>query len=218
MIIHCLFEQSGTFKTAAFNNNVIALDYDIENNFNETDIQIDLFEEINKAFNNSCSIFDDFSTDDIILAFFPCTRFQCRVPLLSRCEEYGNKMCDRQKLIKSMNINNEINYFYSTLCKLCIIAIDRNFKIVIENPYTQPHYLTQFFPLKPDIIDLDRRNNGDHFKKPTQFFFINFKPKQNIIFENLDIIDYYTISKCHGFIRSKISLQYADRFLKHFIL
>ena len=46
MIAHLLFEQSGTFKNAFKKNGVEAFDYDIQDEFNETDYVIDLFKEI----------------------------------------------------------------------------------------------------------------------------------------------------------------------------
>mgnify|MGYP000780693252 CR=1 FL=1 len=51
-----------------------AVDYDIQNEFNETDVIIDLFKEIEKAYNKKESIFDDITEKDTILAFFPCVR------------------------------------------------------------------------------------------------------------------------------------------------
>ena len=50
MKAHLLFEQSGTFKNAFKKNGIEAFDYDILNDFGETDFQIDLFGEIQKAF------------------------------------------------------------------------------------------------------------------------------------------------------------------------
>lgn len=47
---HLLFEQSGTFKREFAKLGIPAQDYDIQNNFGETDHQIDLFAEIEKAF------------------------------------------------------------------------------------------------------------------------------------------------------------------------
>ena len=47
---HCLFEQSGTFKRAFAGFGIPALDYDIQNNFGETDNVIDLFGEITRAY------------------------------------------------------------------------------------------------------------------------------------------------------------------------
>lgn len=47
---HCLFEQSGTFKREFIKLGIPAEDYDIQNNFGETDHQIDLFAEIERAY------------------------------------------------------------------------------------------------------------------------------------------------------------------------
>lgn len=46
MIVHCLFEQSGTFKNEFKKLGYEAYDYDLLNDFNETDYVIDLFAEI----------------------------------------------------------------------------------------------------------------------------------------------------------------------------
>lgn len=46
MIVHCLFEQSGTFKNEFRKLGIDAYDYDILNDFNQTDYVIDLFNEI----------------------------------------------------------------------------------------------------------------------------------------------------------------------------
>ena len=59
MIAHCLFEQSGTFKNEFLKMGIPAFDYDILNNFGETDVQCDLFAEIEKAYKGEKSIFDD---------------------------------------------------------------------------------------------------------------------------------------------------------------
>ena len=46
----CLFEQSGTFKQEFINLGIPAVDVDIQDNFGQTDYQIDLFREIETAF------------------------------------------------------------------------------------------------------------------------------------------------------------------------
>ena len=79
--VHCLFEQSGTFKKEFIKLGVNAEDYDINNDFGETDHVIDLFSEIRKAYDNEPSIFDDISQDDLIFAFFPCVRFENQIML-----------------------------------------------------------------------------------------------------------------------------------------
>lgn len=48
--VHCLFEQSGTFKNEFIKLGIPAEDYDIQNNFGETDNVIDLFSEIDKEY------------------------------------------------------------------------------------------------------------------------------------------------------------------------
>ena len=44
--VHCLFEQSGTFKNEFRKLGINAEDYDIRNDFGQTDHIIDLFAEI----------------------------------------------------------------------------------------------------------------------------------------------------------------------------
>ena len=48
--VWCLFEQSGTFKNEFKKLGYDAVDVDIQNNFSETDYQIDIFSEIEKAY------------------------------------------------------------------------------------------------------------------------------------------------------------------------
>ena len=48
--VHCFFEQSGIFKNEFRKLGFQAEDYDIQNEFGETDHVIDLFAEIDKAY------------------------------------------------------------------------------------------------------------------------------------------------------------------------
>lgn len=73
--VHCFFEQSGTFKNEFKKLGYDTYDYDIQNNFNETDFVIDLFAEIEKGYENKPSVFDKITKDDLIIAFFPCIKF-----------------------------------------------------------------------------------------------------------------------------------------------
>lgn len=77
--VHCLFEQSGTFKNEFKKLGVHAEDYDILDDFGETDHIIDLFDEIRKGYDGEPSLFDLISKDDLIMAFFPCTRFEDQI-------------------------------------------------------------------------------------------------------------------------------------------
>lgn len=57
--VHCFFEQSGTFKNEFIKLGIPAEDYDIQNEFGQTDYVIDLFVEIEKGYANEASIFDN---------------------------------------------------------------------------------------------------------------------------------------------------------------
>lgn len=74
--VHCFFEQSGTFKNEFRKLGYDAFDYDIQNNFNETDHVTDLFKAIEDAYDNKPSVFDNIEKDDLILAFYPCIYFE----------------------------------------------------------------------------------------------------------------------------------------------
>ena len=56
--VHLMFEQSGVFKNEFKKLGYEAYDYDIQNNFRETDYQIDLFKEIEDAYDGKTSLFD----------------------------------------------------------------------------------------------------------------------------------------------------------------
>ena len=58
MKAYCLFEQSGTFKNEFKKLGIDAYDYDIRNDFGQTDFVVDIFAEIQKAYEGWESIFD----------------------------------------------------------------------------------------------------------------------------------------------------------------
>ena len=51
--VHCFFEQSGTFKNEFIKLGIPAEDYDLQNNFGQTDHIIDLFAEIEAAYTHT---------------------------------------------------------------------------------------------------------------------------------------------------------------------
>ena len=57
--VHCFFEQSGTFKNEFIKLGIPAEDYDIQNNFGQTDHIVDLFEHIEAAYDGKPSLFDN---------------------------------------------------------------------------------------------------------------------------------------------------------------
>ena len=76
-MVHCFFEQSGTFKREFDKLGIHAEDYDIQNEYAQTDHVMDLFTEIEKAYAGQQSIFDHIGRNDLVMAFFPCIYFSC---------------------------------------------------------------------------------------------------------------------------------------------
>lgn len=227
---HCLFEQSGTFKDAFIHNGIPAFDYDILDDFGRTDFKVDLFFEIEKAYGGGTSLFDTFSKEDVVMAFFPCVRFEAQVSLYFRGVAYAQKdWSDERKLLYAMKLHEELHRMYLLLSKLCIVCIRKGLRLVVENPRSQPHYLSQWWPLKPAVIDNDRSLNGDEQKKPTQYWFVNCTPECNIM------VDCQTKRRelyrhCGGghkegmegktqkVVRSMINPRYANWFVRTYVL
>ena len=234
MIAHCLFEQSGTFKNEFRKLGIEAYDYDILNEFGETDYQIDLFSEIEQAFSGGYSIFDKFNRDDVILAFFPCVRFENQVMLMFRGQQYQIKDWALEKKMEyDMQLLDEVNEMYKYVNHLFIVCIKKNLQLIMENPYSEEHFLRRYWCFQAKIIDRDRRDNGDYYAKPTQYWFLNCEPKNNFLFEpikynNLEVKDAIrfmskedyekTGAKSKKTARSMIHPDYASRFIRQYIL
>lgn len=167
-----LFEQSGTFKRAFMALGIPAFDYDIQNNFGETDFKIDLFAEIEKAFDDKKSIFDTFTPEHLIFAFFPCVRFENQIMLFFRGQaNQQQNYTIEEKMLYDLRLIDELSHFYKLVNKMFIVCSRRGLRLIMENPYSKEHFLTRYWCLLPAIIDKDRRDNGDYFAKPTQYFF-----------------------------------------------
>lgn len=225
MKAHCLFEQSGTFKNEFKKLGIEAYDYDILNDYGQTDYQIDLYSQIRGGYQGEPSIFDDMTPDDLIMCFFPCTRFEQQILLWFRGEsKQQSKATDIDKLEMDIKLHSELHDNYNLISMLSIIVLKKGLRMVFENPFSSQHYLSKYWCLKPSIIDENRRDNGDYFKKPTQYWFIGFKPKYNIIFEVLDYVEPIKVNDLWGTnkedvaLRSKIHPQYANRFIRQYIL
>lgn len=226
-IVHCFFEQSGTFKNEFIKLGIPSEDYDIQNNFGQTDHVIDLFGEIEKAYSGGeVSIFDSISCDDLIIAFFPCIYFESLQQV-----EYSLESINQRAMTITQRINRAIerlknrSYFHTLLYKLLYVVYDRKLRLIIENPAATPNYLItgQNFP-PPTIIDKNRMLRGDYFVKPTAYWFINCEPTYGFTFQKDK--QQKIISKCKSGIRagicseerSMISSDYARNFICDFIL
>lgn len=122
--VHCLFEQSGTFKNEFLKMGIPAEDYDILNDFGETDNVIDLFGEIDKAYDGKPSIFDNIGECDLVFAFFPCTRFQAFGCANMQATRHGcENWTDDQRIEYSMKLHEELHEMYQRICKLFSICL-----------------------------------------------------------------------------------------------
>ena len=225
--VHCFFEQSGTFKNEFRKLGYNAEDYDIQNDFGETDNVLDLFKEIEKCYDDGeRSLFDEISEDDLILAFFPCIYFES---LQQTCFDLTSINCRKKTMCEKIELTLERlklrTEFHALLYKLLWIAYSRNLRLIIENPSTEPNYLItgQNFP-KPTIIDRNRMLRGDYYAKPTAYWFINCKPTYGRSFQNDKEQKTIQKAKCSpkagvcSMERSLISPDYARNFICDFIL
>jgi hypothetical protein len=187
---------------------------------------VDLFAEIENAYNEKPSIFDNMTQDDLIMAFFPCTRFEAQILLWFRGEALQEKnFTDIQKLESDLKLHSELSHNYRLITELAIVILKKGLRMVFENPLSEQHYLTRYWCLKPAIRDKNRRENGDYMIKPTQYWFIGFEPKQNLVFEPLDYVEYRTHQdmkakdgKSKTVRRSEIHPQYANRFIRQYLI
>lgn len=214
---YCLFEQSGTFKNAFKKLGHQATDFDIQDEYGETDVQCDLFDvdTINKIISSAVA------EKATIVMFFPCTYFSAQQILWTRGENYAQKdWTIPQKIAKSVDNMIDTFKYYDILCYWTANCIKYNVPLIIENPYNPQSFLVRYFPIKPSIIDTDRRRLGDKFPKPTMWYFINRKPNDNLELINPFSYNYnlFVDHTKYGKERSEITSDYATNFIKSFVL
>ena len=223
--VHCFFEQSGTFKNEFIKLGIPAEDYDLQNNFGQTDHVTDLFKAIEDAYDGKPSLWDNITPDDLIMAFFPCIMFGQHNTTFFNGTNLNWKGCTTRQIADFiLERSRERQYFYEVALKMFTYCDVNGVRLIVENPYTQPHYLTTFFPIKPSIIDNDRTANGDYFKKPTQYWFLNCEHTDG--FSEQRPVAHKKISNSSPGIkagicseaRSMISPDYARNFICDFIL
>lgn len=225
-IVHCFFEQSGVFKNEFRKLGYEAYDYDIQDNFGETDHVIDLFDEIEKAYSGGASIFDTITRDDLIIAFFPCIHFCDAKTLFLKGEHISQKSWSLHKIMdRNLQFARDRESFFATLLKFVSVASKRDLPLIIENPWNTSGgtYLQNNF-IKPSIIDKNRMLRGDYFVKPTAYWFINCEPTHRYSLQRDK--KQKVVMKCKGAPkvgmcseeRSMISPDYARNFICDFIL
>ena len=177
--VHCFFEQSGTFKNEFIKLGIPAEDYDIQNHFGQTDHVIDLFAQIEAAYDGKASVFDTIKPSDLIMAFFPCIYF-CSGSQIEQTYKsvHYQKMTIHEKTDAILKRQANRTRFLGLLTKLFCIVYERDLRMVVENPASHNFLITdgQNFVEPPTFIDKDRTKRGDVFKKPTAYWFVNIKP------------------------------------------
>ena len=226
--VHCFFEQSGTFKNEFIKLGIPSEDYDIQDNFGQTDHKIDLFNEIETAYRGGYSIFDNITNDDLIMAFFPCIEFSCVAQIWYSLNHRDYEKWSYKKRIDYMiEKNNSRANMFNLLNKMCGVCLDRGFRLIFENPYGINTYLkTTVFLKKPSVIDNNRTLRGDYMIKPTAYWFFNCQPTNGYSFQPKNKSEIKHILKMRkgkekGLCseeRSMISPDYARNFSYDFIL
>ena len=225
--VHCFFEQSGTFKREFLKLGIPAEDYDIQDNFGETDHVMDLFHEIEEAYRGGQSVFDTITSSDLIMAFFPCIYFcaPSQMNFTWGCINYS-QMSVKEKTDAILERDKQRAYFYALAIKMLATAQERGLRLIMENPWSENTYLKANFILPPTLVDNNRMIRGDYRVKPTAYWFINAEPTHGFT-EQLDKLKEKKThmtsksSKVAGLCseeRSMISPDYARNFICDFIL
>lgn len=175
--VHCFFEQSGTFKNEFIKLGIPAEDYDIQNNFGQTDHTDDLFKAIEDAYDGKPSLFDNISKDDLIMAFFPCIYF-CAMSQCAFSFGYKNykNLSVKEKTEAILERSHNREYFFSLAVKMFSVTMQRGLRLIMENPWSEQTFLKANFVMAPTFVDKDRTVRGDFFVKPTAYWFINGEP------------------------------------------
>ena len=223
--VHCFFEQSGTFKNEFIKLGIPAEDYDIQNNFDQTDHIIDLFTEIRGGYAGRPSLFDSITRDDLIVAFFPCIYFcaPSQMNFTWGCQNY-RRMTIKQKTDLILERDHHRGEFYRLAIMMIATAAMRGLRLIMENPWSENTYLKGNFILPPAYVDKNRTLRGDHFIKPTAYWFINCEPTNLTTYQNnkqvkrvLDIKSSNVAGICSEE-RSMISPDYARNFICDLII
>ena len=225
--VHCFFEQSGTFKREFIKLGIPAEDYDIQDNFGETDHTDDLFKAIEYAYDGKPSLFDNIGKDDLVMAFFPCIYF-CAFSQVAINMGYTNyrNLTIKETTDAILERARNREYYFSLAVKMLSVAMQRGIRPIMENPWSEQTFLKANFILAPSLIDNNRMLRGDYRIKPTAYWFINSEPTHGFT-EQLDKISEKKThqtsraSKQAGLCseeRSMISPDYARNFICDFIL
>lgn len=225
--VHCFFEQSGVFKNEFIKLGIPAEDYDVQNNFCETNHVIDLFGEIEKAYEGRASVFDKITQDDLIMAFFPCIYFSAvsQMNFSFTCRNY-KKMTWRQKTEEILKRSANREHYFRIAVEMFSVCHQRNLRMIMENPWNEQAFLKANFVAPPSIVDTNRMLRGDFRIKPTAYWFVECVPTNGYTRQYDKLAEKKTHMTSRGSSkaglcgeeRSMISPDYARNFICDFII
>lgn len=202
-MIYCLFEQSGTFKNVFLSKGFKAVDIDISDNFNQTDITANIFDMLDNGFINSLK------DDDKIIAFFPCTFFSDYNKLFISGKSNCYRNMDKEQ-INNYIINRRITrYKYKNkLYQLIRQCNKKHIPLIIENPVSAT--IKQYLG-KPTIKHI-RNKYGDYYRKPTVYYCYNCTINNSKLTVYNDTV-LYKVEHKRGIQRSTMSTKYAENII-----
>ena len=90
---------------------------------------------------------------------------------------------DCEKIQKILERVENRKIFFERLIKFVYICIAKNIRMVFENPWSEQTYLKANFLKVPDVVDMNRMERGDYYKKPTAYWFINCEPGNGFTYQ-----------------------------------
>ena len=162
MNVACLFEQSGTFKNVLIGKGHSAVDYDILNQYGETNFQIDLFKEIENG------TIDFINNYDLVFAFYPCTWFSVNNSFIYNRTLPQFKNWSKEKI--DNYIDKRLEQYHRAKTNLLKLIEHCNVPLIIENPRSKT--IENILGM-PQCYVSNRAKYGDILVKPTYFYCYN---------------------------------------------
>lgn len=216
MNIACLFEQSGTFKNILICRGHNAIDIDIDDMFNQTDVKTDIFKDIEQGGYGWY-----IEPADVVFAFFPCTWFSCQNDLILNGTSYSMKNWSPEQKQEYINKRqSERERSVAVLESLVDYCFHYGKPLIIENPAGS--YIRKV--LGEPTLSHKRGLYGDWCDKPTWWYLYNCSFDNNKL-QRIDNKRRYThvkqphhSDKQRKINRSLIAPEYAENFINCILL
>ena len=134
------------------------------------------------------------------------------------------KIGDLEKIKKILERDEMRTEFYERLIKFVYVCLAYNIRMIFENPWSEQTYLKSNFLKVPDVVDMNRMERGDYYKKPTAYWFWNCEPTHGVSYQKDKEQKTILLAKAGARAglcseeRSMISSDYARNWICDFIL